>query len=193
LEEWVNQPFLHALAEETDLERVWILKDILAMHGMLEAPGATLPRIRRMQDLDRLHDALVERLHKTDLGAATLPMAPAPGNESIFPIQTTEALQAEGRFMHHCVASLLPKILQGQAAVYRVQGTERCTMSLRKTTGPSAEWVIDQVKLDRNKEPSRETLWTLKNWLDNTPFLMGSLSGTEAAGNKEMLADEIPF
>lgn len=193
LEGAVDQTFLHALAEESDLGGVWMLKDILAMRGVLETPGATLPRIRRMQDLHRLHDTLMERLQDEDLGDTPLPIAPAPGTETICPIETTEALQAEGRRMHHCVASLLPKILQGHAAVYRVHKPERCTMSLRRRQGPNSEWVLDQVKLAHNREPSRETLWTLKNWFDNTPFLLGVAEERSGSEEEEVWTDVIPF
>lgn len=193
LEGAVDQAFLHALAEETSLEGVWRLKDILDMHTMLEAAGTPFPRLGRVADLERLHDEMVDRLNDQDFGDAILPPPPAPGTECILPIQTTAELQKEGRTMHHCVASLLPKIMNGHSAVYRVLAPERCTMSLRWVPGPQPEWVIDQVKLARNKEPAKGTLWTLKTWLADTPFQttlgrQGSHHGIESHWE-----DDLPF
>ncbi|MDQ6955264.1 MAG: PcfJ domain-containing protein [Mariprofundaceae bacterium] len=87
------------------------------------------------------------------------PKAPIPGTESIQPIQSYRQLVAEGRRQQHCVLSYHTRIMSGNYAVYRMLEPERATI------GSYGCYILDQVKLHRNRTPSAETRELIRQWL----------------------------
>ena len=73
--------------------------------------------------LQWLHDELVEQLNSSDHArrrALVLPEPPLPGTRAIEPLRTAPEVIAEGRGMHHCVASYVERVATGAVYIYRV-------------------------------------------------------------------------
>ena len=118
-----------------------------------------------LDGLIKYHDRLVENLNKLSPSTEPLieyPPPPFVGTESIVPVTNSIELAEEGKLMHHCVRSYHRDIFYGKYYVYRILRPERGTIGLRLNEN---KILIDQVHLSHNRQPSRDTLELINEWL----------------------------
>jgi hypothetical protein len=88
----------------------------------LEAVDAWHERLAHLQNMVDAAQAIGKPIVDADGNALALPEPPCPGwqsgDEVITPLRTVEEVLSEGAKMHNCVASRLPDVLTGKAALY---------------------------------------------------------------------------
>lgn len=150
---------------ESGLERLaYLLDDTLRMAGEL---GQRLGPLRSVRELQRVHDELAERLNRSaneEVASMVIPPPPVPGTDEIMPLASAAEILAEGREMHHCVASYIRPVAAGQVYVYRVLAPERATLSLR--SGRDG-WQLEQIKGLANAPVEHETVLQVRGWLES--------------------------
>jgi hypothetical protein len=123
---------------------------------------------RDWDGIQRLHDVLV------DAGAAdwscdldprlSFGRPPIPSDDRFQAITTVAELIKEGKVMQHCVATRAQDIQAGLCYIYRVNVLgERGTLQVGIRT---KHWVIDEIRLKRNADPSPATWATAREWLE---------------------------
>lgn len=135
------------------------------MVNEMRNPDIRIPVIRNMAQLGIVHEELSDELNRGlyDFSKYTFPPPPFSGNDTIIPITTPEALQQEGRWMHHCVASYASEVARKKNIyIYRVLAPERATLAIAKTP---RGWEISQLRCLRNSDPSPETVSAAYEWL----------------------------
>lgn len=154
-----------------------LLHDTLRMRQQERLDGAV--RFQSLAALRRHHDALVATLNERreleevhaealrDVGQppppeTPFPSPPIPGNSSIEPLTSAEALWDEGRAMDHCAGSHVPRVLSGWSYLYRVLSPTRATLSLDAT---EAGWRLGQLHGPSNTPVPPETLAAVHRWL----------------------------
>ncbi len=141
----------------------YLLADTDAMHRLLfDKP---LPAQRSLVRLQWLHDELVEQLNASDHArrrTLALPEPPLPGAGAIGPLTTAPEIIAEGRTMHHCVASYVERVATGAAYIYRVDSPERATLSLVRT---AHGWNVGELKGFANAPVPSATRLAVARWL----------------------------
>ncbi|MBI3206681.1 MAG: PcfJ domain-containing protein [Myxococcales bacterium] len=148
---------------EAGLERLaYMLDDTLRMAGELEV---RLGPMRSVKELRHVHDELAEGLNRSaseELASVVLPPPPVAGTDEIVPLVSAEQILAEGREMHHCVASYIRPVAAGQVYVYRLLAPERATLSLRSDRDG---WELAQIKGPANAPVEHETVQQVHAWL----------------------------
>jgi len=144
--------------------------DALNVATLVHIPDAQIA-LRQCRDFDavrRLHDRWTDRLNQEKVvaveGKTRFPEPPLPAGEHIFPIQTFEDLQAEGRLMHHCVAGYFREIRDGNTYIYRVLQPERATVEIGVR---GSDLSIRQIRLAYNRQPSTDTRSAVQAWFSN--------------------------
>lgn len=167
-----------AVAQAASVARVW--RDALRLARLLQI-GNGEQALRRCRDADavqRLHDRWAARLNSRKCvvvdGTERFPPPPIPGNEAIHPIVSEEDLWVEGKLMGHCVGSYADEVRSGKRYVYRVLRPERATIELR---WERSRLVVNQFKLVRNEEPSRESWLAVHAWLTGQTAAGGETGG----------------
>ncbi len=169
LERMVGQRLLHKAAEDPKLHICGSLLDIARMRHALDQADHWQRPLDTVDQVEDMHDALVDQVLALDLAGLPIPPPPVDGTATIQPILTPEALAEEGRRMGNCVASYLRELHNGSLAIYRVLAPERATLSLRMAHGKKSRWILDQLALARNEEPSVETRRIVEDWLHTSP------------------------
>ncbi len=148
---------------EAGLERLaYMLDDTVRMAGEL---GQRFGPMRSVTELRRLHDELAETLNRSEseeLASMVIPPPPVAGTDAIVPLVSAAEILAEGREMHHCVASYIRRVAAGQVYVYRVLAPERATLSLRSDRD---NWELEQIHGPANAPVEHETLLRVQAWL----------------------------
>lgn len=148
---------------ESGLERLaYLLDDTLRMAGEL---GQRVGPLRSVKALRRVHDELAERPNlraNEELASIAIPPPPVAGTDAIVPLVSGAELLAEGREMHHCVASYIRRVAAGQVYVYRVLAPERATLSLRSDRDG---WELEQIQGLANAPVEHETVLQVEAWL----------------------------
>ena len=93
------------------------------------------------------------------------PKPPHPGTADIKPIMTPEELKSEGKQMHHCVASYIRRVQDGEYFVYHMESPQPLTIGVTVRNGIIAG--EDQVKGVRNHRPEQESYNIVTSWLVN--------------------------
>ena len=154
-----------------------LLHDTLHMRQQEGLDGAV--RFESLAALRRHHDVLVaalnERRELEEVHAEALrdagqppppdlpfPPPPIPGNSSIEPLTSAEALWEEGRTMEHCAGSFVPRVVSGWSYLYRVLTPTRATLSLDATEDG---WRLGQLQGPSNTPVPPETLAAVRRWL----------------------------
>ena len=162
-------------------KRVYV--DCLKMIRTLEGDAEFRPVLARVRSGERLvafHDELVrdlggfERLFQLQQGertdGATLdhppvppPIPPAPG---MHPLGTWSELQAEGRWMRHCVASYDQEVMAGKLYAYAILHPlwGRATLGIRKSRG--RVWQVAELRGRMNEEVGAEMEAWVEDWLE---------------------------
>jgi hypothetical protein len=147
--------------------------DAWAREQVLDSPAGRLGRLlRRLPDLD-LGDVVsvtgsVGGVQVDDVLGAHLPAGPLPEISSsrlcLTQLRTPESLAREGAWMRHCVATLLPRVLSGEVAVYAgtVAG-ERLTVAVSRSWQGTVELVDARGK--ENRLPTVAQSQLLGGWL----------------------------
>ena len=149
--------------------QMW-LRDSQCMSLDLGGVWPPCPRLRSMEELQRLHHdlALRQRLELRskaliEFMQSAFPPAPLPGCAHIAPVSNPRDLLEEGDFMGHCIASFHRQIRAGAYYVYRVWHPERATLGIRREA--SGYWRVTELKLARNGAPSEESWQVVHDWL----------------------------
>lgn len=148
---------------ESGLERLaYMLDDTLRVAGEL---GQRLGPLHSVKALRRVHDELAERLNRSEndeLASMVIPPPPVAGTDAIVPLVSAVEILAEGREMHHCVASYVRPVAAGRVYVYRVLAPERATLCLRSDRDG---WELEQIKGPANAPVEHETVLQVHAWL----------------------------
>ncbi len=126
-----------------------------------------LQNIDHPKKLKKLHDRWSIYLSaKTELREEDmiLPTHPAPGNDDIEPIRTVNEIIKEARAMNNCLVTYIERTLKEECYLYRVIRPERATLELKINSG---KFVLSQIKLASNEEPSKFTKDHVYDWINN--------------------------
>ncbi|WP_417514720.1 PcfJ domain-containing protein [Marinobacter sp.] len=158
------------------LDITWLCRMIRDTLTMAAGNLQRLKRVSSRQELQELHDKLVERFNsmgseaKRAAHAAALkqehgdyPAPPIPAIDGIEPLVSWLELLNEGSSMHHCVGSYDTFVALGEVFVYRMMKPERLTISLEHRNNT---WVIGEVRGIRNANPSPEALDIVRRWVE---------------------------
>lgn len=169
--------FLAMLEPEMEL---WQLRQIRRMAediGRLGATAVHVQGINTYEDLQALHDRLVERRNRLlrarggerrrllveqyqeEFG--DFPPPPFPGNDAVVPLDSWEALVDEGEVMRHCVSGYGNVVGQRALFIYQVLKPQRLTMALMKT---GDRWLVSEVRGVCNSAASEEAMGVIKDW-----------------------------
>jgi hypothetical protein len=155
------------------------------LRTFVEVPKGLFRRqAKDREDLHYLHDAFSELYQsyqdaKAEAADAALkfPEPPIPGWGPIVPVSTPRKLRAEGREMHHCVASYKDYVLQSKSYIYHIEmdDGEVGTLELGKSTSfwdpqPSDGWRIIQLRGKCNADVSPEMQEAVECWLERFPL-----------------------
>jgi len=164
---------------EPEME-VWQQRQVRRMAedvGRMGATPAHLQGIKTYQDLQVLHDRLVERRNRLlrarggerrrllveqyqeEFG--DFPPPPFPGNDVVVPLDSWEALVDEGEVMRHCVSGYGNVVGQRAVFIYQVLKPQRLTMALMKT---GDRWLVSEVRGVCNSAASEEAMGVIKDW-----------------------------
>lgn len=169
--EQVPIPLLQRVAEKRE-------EDVEARSSDLWSQCANMARdlgesLRRPASIEKLEEWYLEIskkwLIKNPPGPKPFPDPPLAGTQTIQAILTAEGLIEEGRLQFHCVAAYANHVRAGRMYVYRVLAPQRATLSIVK--GPCGQWVIGQLRLQKNLLCNGATVKHVTNWLENRPFL----------------------
>lgn len=112
------------------------------------------------------------------LGRITFPRGPriqdrlGPGLE-VRPIETPEALAAEGTAQNHCVATWLPEILAGRVWIYSARHADvRITVAVGRDV--HGTFKIQEARLAHDRRPSATQLRLLDDWVRKVNATEGS-------------------
>jgi hypothetical protein len=86
-----------------------------------------------------------------------LPKAAEAGGFRFVALQSPSAIHAEGKAMHHCVASYIREVAHGDCRLYSVQRDDRrlATLELQvRRNEKTIWWSRRQLKAARNRAPS---------------------------------------
>ncbi|WP_248360536.1 PcfJ domain-containing protein [Anaeromyxobacter oryzae] len=129
-------------------------------------PALDLGEVTSVQ-LVRDDDALA-RLERVVLPRSPAPGAPVRGLE-MTPIETPEALAAERARMNHCVATWLPRVLEGDTFIYSASAAgERVTLAVTRDRGGILRIAEARRSNDRQPTPIQRRL--LEKWLGLQPW-----------------------
>lgn len=147
-----------------------IINDSESMARRLAITNITdqINRCKNLNELNRLHDRLIEQLNRRsikDMPLIEFPEPPIEGNESIIPIRNNIELMIEGKKQRHCVASYENAVMDGVYYVYRLLEPERATVGLNIRSDDSV--FVNQIKLVCNGTASNETKQVIADWIKN--------------------------
>jgi len=159
------QEISHSRREDSNPKSAYILRDSIDMHRLIYAERRRFPLIRNVAGLEEIHDTLAQDTNKylNSTNDFKFPDPPIQGSDSIVPIRTSFELIQESVTQKNCVSSYMEDVaIRKNTYIYRVLEPERCTLSiiLRKN-----EWILSELKLSSNREPSRMTFKAVKEWL----------------------------
>ncbi|MDX2471089.1 MAG: hypothetical protein QNL04_10995 [SAR324 cluster bacterium] len=124
------------------------------------------PNWGRLGSYDRLqkeHDRLLDILFEIEMKAnKPFPSPLVKGTATIIPITSPRSLRAEGKEMANCVFSRMDYIYWSKTYVYKVTAPQRATLEIYSYAKP----YIKECKLAGNREPSKETLKSIEEWLE---------------------------
>ncbi len=171
LRERIGFDILQRLSEKRKQDRTprcaWMLKDVDRMCAALDIRP---PRILTLDDIERIHDEMLEDMAEEEgladssLEDVEFPAPPVPGNGKIIPITDAAMLREEGIVQKHCVWAYGRAVaIEKHTFIYRVLEPERATLELvRSRSG----WKVGQLKGFLNGNVSRETYLAVVNWLE---------------------------
>ena len=162
-------------------ERLTDVSAMLAKYDIYWSDALNLARLLRIEDAEvalnrclsfeevkAVHDRWTEKLNRSRTlltqGGIQFPEPPFKGTNVILPITTEDDLIAEGRLMHHCVASYVDAIGKGKSYVYRILHPERATLELR-LRGDHA--YVRQIVIAYNQKPNEKTILAVNTWLND--------------------------
>ncbi len=169
--------FLAMLEPEMEVWQLRQIRRIAEDVGRMGATPAHLQGINTYQDLQALHDRLVERrnrllrarggerrrllLQQYQEEFGDFPPPPFPGNDEVVPLESWEALLDEGEAMRHCVSGYGKVVGQQTVFIYKVLKPQRLTMALNKT---GHRWLVSEVRGVCNSAATEEAMNVIKEW-----------------------------
>ena len=110
-------------------------------------------KIKSLKQLDQLNAQLSETLER-NMNNQFLP-PPFPGTDTIFPIQTLDALKKEAIEQENCVLSYAPMIHSGHIYIYRVLSPIRATLGIQKRRN-DRKWRVFEITGFKNTLISKD-------------------------------------
>ncbi len=169
--------FLAMLEPEMEVWQQRLVRRMAEDVGRMGATPAHLQGINTYQDLQALHDRLVERrnrllrarggerrrllLQQYQEEFGDFPPPPFPGNDEVVPLESWEALLDEGEAMRHCVSGYGKVVGQQTVFIYKVLKPQRLTMALNKT---GDRWLVSEVRGVCNSAATEEAMNVIKEW-----------------------------
>ena len=162
---------LSMLSDTGTLHESSMIRRLVRDTQRLGANLATLQATVRLDELQALHDRLLQRFNELEMAGrlaeylrdyGDYPPAPLPGNQQIRPLASWDELLEEGRVMHHCVGSYHWAVHQREVFIYQVLEPQRLTLSVRNT---ARGWILDELRGHANREPSAEAQDMVAKWL----------------------------
>lgn len=120
---------------------------------------------KTINQLNCLHDKWIELLNKArtyynpDIFFKKPKIEDGKGIEWI---ATANLLIDEGKYMQHCIATYVKKVIRGDAVIYSIYYPERATLEVSNKHG---EYSIIEIKKINNINVSSETLKHIGDWL----------------------------
>jgi hypothetical protein len=155
---------LHELAGIDGPALSWWADDVMRMQRQLGDAGNK--RFNSVQQFMRLHDELMERIHRpkeADVRRQQFPPPPMPGSGDIVALETPDSLIEEARCQRNCAMSYADDIADGGIYLYRVLQPERATLSI--VPGENGGWQIGQLLRAHNEPVSEATYQGVAQWL----------------------------
>ncbi|WP_346798057.1 PcfJ domain-containing protein [Halomonas sp. Bachu 37] len=156
----------------------WLQRLLTDVERMMAGHTQALRRVTSTEELQELHDRLVQQLNAqvTLNGRAksstalrqqhgSYPAPPLPGHEAIVPIASWEALLQEGQRMQHCVGAYHNTVAAGQVAIYHLSSPDAVTIAIRPQ---GSGWVLSEARGKCNAMPSAEALQLIQTWLSRS-------------------------
>lgn len=157
---------LEALARDADVDAEALVTELLDHidHTTTPPPGRSSSPALVVARLRTWHEALWSLELDRDTALPIGPAAPiAPSPLVVTPIATVGALVAEGRTMHHCVATYAGRAAAGELCFYKVTlGDERLTVAVTYRHG---RWRIIEASGPCNRRPTPRARRQLDAWL----------------------------
>ena len=157
---------VNAMLSKCDI--YWSDAVIMARLLRIEDAEMALNRCLSFEQVKAIHDRWTEKLIRSKnlftQGGIQFPEPPIEGTNAIVPITSEYDLIAEGRLMHHCVASYVDAIEKGKSYIYRILHPERATLELI-LKGDRA--YVRQIALAYNQKPSEMTVLAVNKWLND--------------------------
>lgn len=136
---------------------------------------APLKQCESMVQVCRLHDRLVEELNRRpsfkllsrspDGDILPFPRPPLPATQSIKPITSQQELIREGHSMRHCIATYIPRVLQGNYYVYAGEFDARVTIGV--AIDERGRCSIDDIRGVRNRQASVQAERAVMSWIED--------------------------
>lgn len=178
----VRHSFLEEIAGSRKDRRiagsVKLLKDTLAMVRELD-DGRPPPPIRSLDELQWLHDDLIERVAELRAGEEILklvfpapPLAPprrgwqpSPRTKLVVePLTTGEMLWREGQEMRHCIATRRSWISLRKSYCYRVLEPDRATVEIARAG--AGYWALLEIRGPWNRPVPSRTIAAVNAWIE---------------------------
>jgi hypothetical protein len=118
--------------------------------------------LNERRELEEVHAEALRGTDEATPPEPPFPPPPIPGNSSIEPLTSAEALWEEGRTMEHCAGSFVPRVVSGWSYLYRVLTPTRATLSIDATEDG---WRLGQLQGPSNTPVPPETLAAVRRWL----------------------------
>ncbi len=141
---------------------------LMDMDRMCYDLGVEPRKIWHLEDIERIHDAMMENLNAEEVDDFSpdmdieFPPPPLPGTELIEPICDLRTLREEGFLQKHCVSAYGRKIAVNRTVyIYRILEPERATLSL---TRHGKNWHLGELKGFRNDSVSAQTWKQVREW-----------------------------
>lgn len=152
--------------EDNRINAAYLLKQSLLIHRSLHPTRTHIVPIRSLRYLIEYHHNIL-----TEYLAAqyrkhnrSFPPPPLKGSEEIQPISSLDALIKEGYEQNNCAVTYLEAVTIFKSVyIYRVLWPERSTLALKRK---GHRWVLWQLKLANNLDPSEKTYEVVHSWLE---------------------------
>jgi hypothetical protein len=146
-----------------DIER---MSEILQLNEVASPNNRQYKKLKNKTAVKKMHDKMVDKINKdpllkTEYGIG-FPKPPIQGNDTIIHIDNAYELKTEGRELCHCVGSYTDLARQGHSAYYKIMTPERGTVEIYLQ---GEKYIISQFKLAHNKNPSKQSIAIVKQWL----------------------------
>jgi hypothetical protein len=110
------------------------------------------------------------------LWEAELPRAPFPARGKLHPFTSGQEMRRAGRHFKNCLGDMIDEAIAGERAFYLWQDRPSAIVALKRVG--VLGWVLDEVKLSRNRKPSRAMFAEIEACLEGAGCLTRGISAS---------------